>query len=209
MTVILVRTVVFFIILSISLRLMGKRQIGEIQLTEFVSAVMLSELAVLPIADTDIPFIHGIIGVAALACMEIIGAFLSRKSPSLRRVMEGESLVLVSNGRVLEKNLTRSRISTDELFAAIRSNGLSGMEAVGYVILEQTGALSVIPADQGGVSHVVVVDGKLRKRALADSGRDMKWLNKQLSLAGLEVKSLLYLTVDDGGKIKYAFKSGN
>lgn len=209
MTVILIRTIIFFLVLSTSMRLMGKRQIGEIQLSEFVSAVMLSELAVLPIADADIPFVHGLVGVATLACLEVIGAFLCRKVPAFRRVAEGQSLILVSKGKVLEKNLTKARVSTDELFAAIRSFGLCGMEEVGYVILEQTGALSVIPAEKGGVSHVVVVDGKLQKRALEDSGKSLQWLNGQLKKQKLNVNELLYLTVDDVGNIKYEGKSGN
>lgn len=209
MTVILIRTVVFFVILSTAMRLMGKRQIGEIQLTEFVSAVMLSELAVLPIADTDIPFVHGLFGVIALACLEVISSYLCRKSTAMRRVLDGQALILVAKGRVIEENLTKSRISTDELFAAIRSFGLCGMEEVGYVILEQTGALSVIPAEKGGVSHVVVVDGKLQKRALADSNKSEKWLNKQLAAHSLRMQELLYLTVDDEGKLHYEKRSGN
>lgn len=209
MTVLIVRTVVFFVILSTAMRLMGKRQIGEIQLTEFVSAVMLSELAVLPIADTDIPFVHGLFGVIALACLEVISSYLCRKSPAMRSILDGRALVLVSKGRVIEKNLTKSRISTDELFAAIRSFGLRGMEEVGYVILEQTGALSVIPSEKGGVSHVVIVDGKLQNRALNDSGKSHAWLDKQLAMHSLTVAELLYLTVDDGGKIHYEKRSGN
>lgn len=208
MTVILIRTVVLFVILSAVMRFMGKRQTGEIQLTEFITAVMMSELAVLPITDTDVPLVHGLIGIAALACLEVIGSFLCRKSPLLRRIMDGQALVLVSKGRVIEENLTKSRISTDELFAAIRSFGLSGMEDTAYVILEQTGALSVIPAEKGGVSHVVVVDGRIQKRALEASGRSLYWLDSQLKKKKLDVGSLLYLTVDDGGNVKYAEKSG-
>lgn len=208
MTVIFIRTLVFFVLLSASMRLMGKRQIGEIQLTEFVTAVMLSELAVLPITDTDVPLVHGLLGVAVLACLEVISAYICRKSPFLRRIMDGQSLVLVSKGRVIEENLTKSRISTDELFAAIRSSGLSGMEDTAYVILEQSGALSVIPAEKGGVSHAVIVDGTVQKRALADSGRNEKWLKDILKENGLRAGRLLYLTVNDSGEIKYAEKSG-
>jgi len=131
--------------------------------------------------------------------------------------------VLVSKGRVLEKNLTKARISTDELFAAIRGNGLRGMDEVSYVILEQTGALSVIPAahcapltpedmdmqpTDKGVSHTVIVDGKIQKRALSDSGRDEKWLTATLTKNRLDPKGLLYLCVDDSGTISYEEKSG-
>lgn len=223
MTVIFVRSIIFFVILSLSMRLMGKRQIGEIELTEFVTAVMLSELAALPVTDTDIPLTHGIAAVGVLVSLEIIIAFVCRKSPAVRRVLDGKPLVLVAKGRVLEKNLTKSRISTDELFAAIRGSGLKGMEEVSYVILEQTGALSVIPAahaapltpsdmnkkvEDKGVSHAVVVDGKVQKRALHDSGRSEEWLSSELARRGLGEKQLLYFCVDDEGNVSYEEKSG-
>ncbi len=209
MTVILVRTALFYIILSAGMRFMGKRQIGEIQIGEFVSAVMISELAVLPIADVDIPITHGILGVIVLACLEIISSFLCRKSTALRRVLDGQSLVLVSRGKVIEENLTKSRISTDELFAAIRTFGLSGMDEVSYVILEQTGGISVIPAEQGGIAHTLIIDGKVQKRALAESLKSEEWLKAELSKRRLAAESLLYLTIDDSGNIKYEKKSGN
>ena len=223
MTVIFVRSIIFFVILSLGMRLMGKRQIGEIELTEFVTAVMLSELAALPVTDTDIPLTHGIAAVGVLVSLEIIIAFICRKSPAARRVLDGRPLVLVSRGRVLESNLTKARISTDELFASIRGAGLTGVEEVSYVILEQTGAISVIPAahaapptaadlgkavEEKGVSHAVVVDGKLQKRALADSGRSEGWLLAELKKRRLGVKELLYFCVDDLGNISYEKKSG-
>lgn len=224
MTVIFVRSVIFFIILSLSMRFMGKRQIGEIELTEFVTAVMLSELAALPVTDTDIPLTHGLVAVGVIASLEVITAYVCRKSPLIRGVLDGKPLVLVAKGRVLEQNLTKARISTDELFAAIRGSGLKGMEEVSYVILEQTGTLSVIPAAHAapltpsdmdikvtdkGVSHAVIVDGRVQKRALAAAGRDEAWLKAELAKRRLYPKALLYFCVDDSGTVSYETKSGN
>lgn len=205
------------------MRLMGKRQIGEIELTEFVTAVMLSELAALPVTDTDIPLTHGIVAVGVIVSIEIILAYVCRKSPAIRGILDGKPLILVSKGRVLEKNLTLARISTDELFAAIRGAGLKGMEEVSYVILEQTGAISVIPAayaapltsadmgiktEDNGVSHLLIVDGKLQKRAVNDSGRDKVWLEGELKKRALTQKELLYFSVDDSGNVSFEKKSG-
>ena len=223
MTVIFVRSFIFFVILSLGMRLMGKRQIGEIELTEFVTAVMLSELAALPVTDTDIPIIHGLVPLGVIVSLEIIVAFICRKSPTLRAILDGKPLVLVAKGRVLEKNLTVARVSTDELFAAIRGAGLKGMEEVSYVILEQTGALSVIPAAHGapltpadmgvptedkGVAHLLIVDGKMQKRSLKDSGRNVAWVEKELKKRSLKIKELLYFSVDDSGCICFEKKSG-
>ncbi|MBQ3082211.1 MAG: DUF421 domain-containing protein [Clostridia bacterium] len=223
MTVIFVRSIIFFVILTFSMRLMGKRQIGEIELTEFVTAVMLSELAALPVTDTDIPLTHGIAAVGVLVSLEIIVAFVCRKSPAVRGVLDGKPLVLVAKGRVLEKNLTAARISTDELFASIRGAGLIGIDEVGYVILEQTGALSVIPAarsapvtpsdmglkpDEKGVSHGVIIDGRIQKRALHDSGKSEEWLKAELEKRRLGAAQLLYFCVDDSGNVSFEKKSG-
>ncbi len=218
MTVIFVRSILFFLILSLSMRLMGKRQIGEIELTEFVTALMLSELAALPVTDTDIPLTHGLTAAAVLVSMEVIVAFVCRKSPRIRRLLDGSPLVLVAKGKVREQNLTAARISIDELFAAVRGAGFRGMEEVSYVILEQTGALSVIaksayaPLDaetvglkppEQGVCHVLVVDGVLQNRALEDSGRNKAWLSGELKRRGLKKKGLLYFSVDDYGNISF------
>ncbi len=209
MLVILTRTVIFFVALNTVMRFLGKRQMGEMQLSEFVTTIMLSELAVLPISDTSIPLSHGLAGLALLAALEFASSYLSRKSPYARRMLDGRPLVLLAKGKVIEKNLTRSRISTDELFAAIRNEGFQGIEEVGYVILEQTGALSVLPKTDSGISHAVIIDGVIQSRALAAAGKTERWLMATLSQSGLNPKELLYFTVNDVGDTAYERKSGN
>lgn len=221
MTVILMRTIIFFVLLNLGMRMMGKRQIGELHLTEFITAVMLSELALLPITDVDIPLLYGLFAMFTLCCLEVISAYMCRNIPVLRRIMEGRPLVLVSRGRIIEENLAGSRISTEELFAAIRVAGFRGIDEVSYVILEQTGALSVIadpisvpPAaeDLGirvpnrGISHPIIIDGQIQQRTLGQTGKDMAWLKKQLKANGLREKELVYFCVDDCDNISYERK---
>lgn len=218
MTVFLLRTFLFFVVLNLGMRLMGKRQIGELQLTEFVSAVMLSELALLPITEPDTPLLYGLMGVVLLCSLEVINAFFCRKSAAYRRVLEGRPMVLVSRGRIQTENLTRGRISTDELFAAIRIAGYRGPSEVDYVILEQNGAISVLPhgatatltpTDLGvqtaekGICHPIVLDGKVQERTLGSTGRDRRWLDGVLKKEGLTLSELCYLCVDDAGTLSY------
>ncbi len=222
MTVIMLRTLIFFVLLNLGMRMMGKRQIGELHLTEFITAVMLSELALLPITDTDTPLIYGVLSVFALCCLEVISAHLCRNIPTLRRIMEGRPLVLVSRGRIIEKNLASSRISTDELFSAIRVAGFRGIEEVSYAILEQTGAISVIAApnaappaaadlniqvENKGISHPIIIDGCIQQRTLGQTGKDMAWLKKQLKQNGLKEEELLYFCVDDSDNISFERKN--
>ncbi len=209
MTHILIRAVVFFAVLNAVMRLLGKRQMGEMQLTEFVTTVMLSELAVLPVTDPDIPISHGLAGILVLASLEIISSFLSRKSPLARVFFDGKPMLLVAKGNVIEKNLTKSRISTDELFAAIRKEGYCGVDEVDYVILEQTGGISVLAKQDDGMRHAVIVDGTLREVALKSCGRSHGWLESELKRRGLKIQDLLYLTVDDSGRVYFEKRSGN
>lgn len=145
MSAILIRTVLFYIILSVLVRLMGKRQIGELQLPEFTAAILLSELAALPITDRDIPILHGILALAVVVSLEVIVSFICRKCPRIRKLLDGEPVFLIYKGEVLEHNLTRTRISLDEIFAQVRNDGYRDISEVEYVILEQTGKMSVLP----------------------------------------------------------------
>lgn len=221
MTVILIRTLIFYVMLNLGMRLTGKRQIGEIQLAEFVSAIMLSELALLPITDPDKPLLHGVLGIVVLCCLEVISAYLCRKSKALRRVMEGRPLVLMCRGKIEEKNMDSARVSTDELFAAIRGAGYRGPEEISYVILEQNGILSVIPKPESlpptaedmaitipdrGISHPLIIDGKVQERTLGQTGKNRVWLNKRLKELGLKENQVLFFCVDDRDNISYERK---
>ncbi len=148
MTAILVRTILAYIILLGIVRLMGKRQIGELQMTEFISAILLSEIAALPLTERDIPLLYGLIPLCVIGSFEVILALLCRKYTPFRHFLEGKPIELVKNGVYLEQNLTRTRISRDEIDAQIRNNGFESIDEVETVILEQTGKMSVLPKTQ-------------------------------------------------------------
>ncbi len=145
MTAIFIRTIFMYVSMMLVVRLMGKRQIGELQMTEFISAVLLSEIAALPITDRDIPLLYGILPLFVIGSFEVVLALLCRKCRPLRRLLEGKPIELVHNGHYLQRNLTRTRISQEEVEAQIRINGYRGIEEVDCVFLEQTGKISVLP----------------------------------------------------------------
>lgn len=150
MVIIVVRTIIFYIVLAILMRLMGKRQIGEVSLAEFVAVVLLSELAALPITDRDIPLAHGLAPLIIISSIEIIIAYICRKSVKIRRFIDGKPIVLVQNGKIIEKNLTKTRVTPDEIESEIRVNGYRQIQEVDTVILEQTGKISVLPKKKSG-----------------------------------------------------------
>ena len=153
--VLLCRTLIAYVFLLLVVRLMGKRQIGELQMTEFISAILLSELASLPMTDRDVPLLHGLIPLLVIGSLEVVMAFLCAKSRFFRRLVEGNPVELVRSGAFLQKNLDKTRISREEVLAQIRQNGYRGLEEVDAVLLEQTGKMSVLPkksAETGGNS---------------------------------------------------------
>ena len=141
----LIRTALSYFLLLAMVRLMGKRQIGELQMTEFISAVMLSEAAVFPITDRDIPLLYGLLPLVVISSIEVILALLCRKYTPVRHLLEGKPILLVENGQYKEENLTRTRISREEVDSQIRVFGLENVSQVDKVILEPTGQMSVLP----------------------------------------------------------------
>ena len=194
------------------MRVMGKRQIGELQMPEFVTAVMLSEMASLPITDTNVPLTHGIVSVITLSSLEIIISFILKKSPAVRKAIDGSPLLLMARGEFVEQNLDKARITLDEVFSELRSNGYRSPDEIEYIILEQTGKISIIPKAQfdaltphdtaksvpeQGIAHAVIIDGKTNKRGLEDAGKDRAWLEKELERHGAKQEEVLFMTVDD------------
>lgn len=145
MTIIVIRAFIFYILLTLMMKLMGKRQIGEMQLSELVTTVLLSELAVLPVTDTDIPLLHGVLPLLMISSIEVVISFASRKSRKFRVLLNGNPIVLYEKGRFDEESLTKARVSTEDIEAQVRINGFENMSEVSKVILERTGKMSVLP----------------------------------------------------------------
>ena len=143
----LIRTALSYFLLLAMVRLMGKRQIGELQMTEFISAVMLSEAAVFPITDRDIPLLYGLLPLVVISSIEVILALLCRTFTPIRHLLEGKPILLVENGQYKEENLTRTRISREEVDTQIRVFGLEDISQVDKVVLEPTGQMSVLPKE--------------------------------------------------------------
>lgn len=145
MAIITIRAVIFYIILMMLMKLMGKRQIAEMQVNELVTAFLLSELAVLPVTDTEIPPLHGLVPLVVISCIEVIVAFVCRKNRTVRVFLNGNPITLYRNGRYIQPNLEKARISEEDVEAQVRINGYASLKEVQTVILERTGKMSVIP----------------------------------------------------------------
>ena len=142
-----IRTLIIYVLLNITLRIMGKRQIGELDVEELVSTLLISEIAALPIDDTDIPLFNAIIPVVLILSLEIILSTLKNKSEKLKRRIEGEPSYIIYKGKLMQKNLADNRISINELLSELRVQGAADISDVYYAVLEQNGTMSVIKRD--------------------------------------------------------------
>lgn len=216
MLTIFIRTVIIYVMLMITMRIMGKRQLGELELSEFVVTLLLSEIASLPITNSEIPILFAIIPMLTLMAFEIIMSFLLINCPSMKKIFSSRPTVIISRGKINRGEMKNARISVDELITQIRQNGIYNLEDVDYAILEENGKMSIIPksgnrppdsntlglADlDSGVMHILISDGKVNKYNLELLGKREDWLDLKLEKHNLSKKDIFCMTMNDAGKI--------
>jgi uncharacterized membrane protein YcaP (DUF421 family) len=194
--VVFFRTFILYTFVVIVMRIMGKRQIGELQPFELVIAIMLSELAAVPMQDTGIPLIHGLIPILTLMALEIIISFLTLKFRPLRKIICGTPSILIKDGRVKYDELKKQRFNLDDLMEELRMLGYLNISDIEYAVMETSGKISIIPkADKASITKGdiklnapeeqlpvgIILDGCLDEATLKKAGRDMNWLHKELN----------------------------
>ncbi|MBR5742691.1 MAG: DUF421 domain-containing protein [Clostridia bacterium] len=201
----LFRTLILYAALSAAMRLLGKRQIGEMEPQEFVTTLLISEVASVPMQDVDIPLLHGLAPVAILILTEYLLSLLALKRRRLRLVFAGKPELVVREGKILEKTLRKNRVTLDELLIRLREAGENDVTALKYVILETDGTLSVVKngGEEGrdGLFRLLIAEGKINKSELKDAGRDEKWLRSAAKERGLGIREIFYFALADSGRI--------
>lgn len=208
-----VRTVILYFCVVVALRIMGKRQLGELQPSELVIALMISDLAAIPIESDDIPIIRGIIPVFTLVLIEFIFSVIIMKSEFFRKLITGVPTKIISNGKFDKKQLTRLRITLDDVMEQLRLAGYSTIAEIDSAIIETNGQLSIIPKEserpvvcgdlnlsppQTHLPYTLISDGKLRKNNLESSGISEKWLKDRLKKYNItDYSQVTFLSVTD------------
>ena len=180
---------------------MGKRQLGELDVSELVSTLLVSEIASIPIDDPDIPLMNAIIPILFILSVEVIISTLKNKSERLKRTIEGKPEYIIYKGRLLQGSLKKNRISVNELLSELRAQGVGDMTDVYYAALEQNGSLSVIKQDDGPLAHAVVIDGNVLSENLRSLGLNEEWLTKQLKSNKVKKDEVFLMTVTDEKQI--------
>ena len=201
MTSIVIRTIIVYILLSFALRIMGKRQLGELDVSELVSTLLISEIASIPIDDPDIPLMNAIIPILFILAVEIILSTIKNKSEGLKELIEGKPQYIIYKGRLLQKTLKDNRISINELLSEMRTQGVGDIDDVYYAAVEQNGSLSILKKEDSNMAHPIIIDGKMIEENLKAHGYDERWLNKRLGEKKVKMEEVFLMTVSDDEKI--------
>lgn len=202
MITVISRTVILYALVLIAVRFMGKRQIGELQLSEFVVALMISEVASVPMQSIDIPIVHGVVPVIILTSFEILVSFLSLKSQLFRRLITGTPVVVVSNGKPIQKIMRKMSFTIADLYEELRLLEVTHLNDIRYAIVETNGKLSVVKNEATSLSvfgfeYPIVADGKVCKSSLQSLRKSQNWVYAKLSEQSLAVKDIFLMAVDE------------
>lgn len=220
------RTVILYLILMLALRLLGKRQIGDLEPSELALTLSIADLAAVPMQNYGIPLINGILPIVTMLCLSMLVSFFSLKSVRFRAIVCGKPTIIISDGKIIQKSMAENRLTLDELFEQLRTQGYSDLRAVKYAILETSGQLSILPytrespitAQDAGLTLIdrvtlpmfVINDGRIMDENLRISGHDRAWLDHQLERYKLSSPEQVFLmTVDEAGATICIAKEAN
>ena len=211
-----VRTIILYFLIVVGMRLMGKRQIGELEPSELVLTMMISDLATVPMQDFGIPLLAGVIPILTLLSLSMLLSQLSLLSLRFRELMCGPPSILIRNGKLQQDAMRKNRYTLDELLEQLRGQGYVSVDEVRWAVLENSGQLSILPwarqrpptAEELGLTpeedelpFILINDGRIVRRNLARSGRNEAWLQKELRRTGHSAGEIFLLTVDGSGKV--------
>lgn len=226
MLIIVLRTLILYGTVIVSLRVMGKRQLGELQPSELVVAIMISDLASVPMQDIDIPLLWGILPVLTLIVAEVVLSFLSLKSKRARRFLTGEPSIVIYDGKIIESELLRLRFNVNDLLSELRLNGCHDISDVEAAVVETSGKLSVIEkrgargvtvddlsrkeVKKEGLPFVIISDGTLNKEELKRSQHSLTWLRDELEKQGIKREQDVFLfSLNAEGEMFIQLKNGH
>ena len=211
-----VRTVILYLVLIGVIRLMGKRQIGQMEPAEFVVTMLVANLAAIPMQDGGIPLFSGLVPILTVLGVELVLSAGAMRSVLFRRILCGKPVILIENGHILQKNLRSTRVTLDELTGHLREKDILDLRSVQYAILETNGNISVFPyakekpaaAKDTGISVknqylpvTIIADGHLYRQNLSVARRDEAWVQRILEEHRTTLEGTWLLTVDEKGHI--------
>lgn len=223
MTTLLLRTLLIYVVLMIAMRMMGKRQIGELEVSDLITTLLISEIASLPITDSDIPVSHAVVPIVMLMTFEVATSTLVANVPRVKKWITARPAKLIDNGRICQAEMKKARISADELISELRQREITELAEVRYAILEPNGKISVLPysgakpptADQlkldvadGGLSYVIIDKGTVNAHNQRLLSLSDKRLRSILRKEGVAVGDVYLMMMNDSGEATVIRREG-
>lgn len=217
-----VRTIILYLLIIVGIRLMGKRQVGELEPSELVLDLIIADLAAVPMQDFGIPLLSGILPILTIMCITTILSVLTMKSIRFRAIICGRPSIVVENGTVNQREMAKNRLTVDELNEELRMQGVTDLSTVKYAILETNGRVSVVPfanqqpvtaelmnitPEDAGLPMVIINDGRLMEKNLKARGFDEAWLEAQMKEHGARTtRDVFLLSVDEQNRVYFVLK---
>ena len=224
MAISIIRTILLFALIMVCTRIMGKRQLGELEPSELVVAIMLSDIAVHPLQDPGIPLLYGVVPVLTLLCCEIFVSYMVVKNITLRAIICGKPSIIIDGGKINQKEMAKNRLTLDELTVELRKQNVTDINMVKYAILESDGSLSIMlragdsPAtpnqmslsvDDPGLPVMLISDGRTLQNNLEYLNLNEAWLKNELKKRNISQPEDVYIFMtDSSGNIYFSLKEG-
>lgn len=215
MAIVLIRAVLLYIVIALCLRLMGKRQLGELQPSELVVTILISNIAAIPVEDSSVPMIMGVVPIVTLVCLDVIVSGIMLKSSKMRKLIIGSPRIIISEGKILQNEMKRLRYTVDDLMESMRNEQIFDVSQIHYAIVETTGKINFLlkkdyqPAEKqdvgaGGSTEnppsVIIRDGIRDNEQMRLLGLGEMWLTKTLREKNLSEKGVFLMTANKNGK---------
>ena len=200
MVSIVIRTVIVYFFTALFMRLTGKRQIGEMQVSELVTTILISEIAAVPISDPAVLLSYGVVPAVVLLIAEVILSYVTSRSASAKKLLEGTPSLIIRHGEIDTGELSRLRLGPEEIIAELRGKDVKSLSDVAFAVLESNGKLSVLTEETGReAEHPVVIDGKVIDYAAKAAGKTERWIRDN---SDGDLQSILVMTCTESGKVR-------
>lgn len=218
---ILLRTGLLYALLLLTIRLLGKRQLGEMEPSEFVVSMLLANLATIPMEETQMSILHGVGPIVLIFLAERCISYISLRSVGIRKFFCGKPVILIENGRISPENLRKTRVNLDELTMHLREKDIFDLSTVKFAILETNGQVSTLlygkdqpptardlgtKVEESQLPITLISDGRIMEENLSLAGKDLHWLEKELKKRNCPLRDTFLLTIDGAGKIYFVRK---